>query len=168
VEITEKEFAVINEIHNNHMPDQRTIATRTGISLGMTNLIIKRLINKGYIKAKQLNPRKIQYLLTPKGFGEKAKKSYNFTLRTIETVKTMKERIQQLILTESGKGTSDFIISGSGDLADIVELAFKNIENKDIKYIHTCGQDKVFLIPGRNENSQGIDVMIYLSDYNHL
>ena len=81
--VSEKEFAVINEISNNHLPDQRTIADRAGISLGMTNLIIKRLIGKGYIKAKQLDKRKIQYLITPKGFSEKANKSYNFALKTI-------------------------------------------------------------------------------------
>ena len=71
--ISEKEYAIIREIHKNHIPDQRTLATRTGISLGMTNIIIKKLIKKGYIKAKQLNQKKIQYILTPKGFTEKAR-----------------------------------------------------------------------------------------------
>ncbi len=43
----------------------------------------KNAIKKGYVKALQLNRRKIQYMLTPKGFSEKAKKSYSYTVRTI-------------------------------------------------------------------------------------
>ena len=49
IEVSEKEFAVIQEIHKNEMPDQRMIAHKTGISLGMTNMIIQRLIERGYI-----------------------------------------------------------------------------------------------------------------------
>jgi DNA-binding MarR family transcriptional regulator len=168
MEISEKELAVINEIHNNHLPDQRTIASLTGISLGLTNLIIKRLIKKGYVKAKQLNTRKIQYILTPEGFGEKAKKSYTYTLKTIDTFKKLKEDMQKLIISECKKGTSDFIISGRGELADILELAFKNIKKKNIKYIHIKGQDKVLLIPGRNTHNNEIDVLTYLSGINHF
>ena len=97
MEITEKEFAVIKEISGNHLPDQRTISHRTGISLGLTNLIIKRLITKGYIKATQLNRKKIQYMLTPKGFSEKADKSYRFALKTITHFRMLKDNIQNIL-----------------------------------------------------------------------
>ena len=46
-EISEKEFAVIREISINRFPNQRTIATKTGFSLGLTNLIIKKLVKTG-------------------------------------------------------------------------------------------------------------------------
>src|SRR5271157_2861065 len=133
--VSEKEFAVINEIFNNHLPDQRTIASRAGISLGLTNLIIKRLIGKGYVKAKQLNKKKIQYLLTPKGFSEKASKSYNFTLKTIEMLKSVRERIQGLLQQKYNEGFSEFTISGVGDILHLCELAIKQLNKGDIKYI---------------------------------
>ena len=126
MEISEKEFAVIREISNNHLPDQRTIATRTGISLGLTNLIMKRLVKMGYVKAKQLTSKKIQYILTPIGFKEKAKKSYNFTLKTINTVKTMREAIQGLIVKRNKAGITNFEIHGDSELADIAEIALNN------------------------------------------
>ncbi|MCB4790641.1 MAG: hypothetical protein LHV68_02020 [Elusimicrobia bacterium] len=164
MEISEKELAVINQIANNHMPDQRSIATNTGISLGLTNLIIKKLINKGCIKAKQLSSKKIQYLLTPQGFSEKAKKSYNFTVQTISSLKSMREKIQRLIITECQKGITEFIISGDGEVSDVVELAFKNIKNTNFNYSKVNGQDKVVLIVKNNNDKREIDVVSYLSE----
>jgi len=134
LEISEKEFAVIREIHNNHLPDQRTIAIRSGISLGLTNLIIKKLIKKGYIKAKQLNQKKIQYILTPKGFTEKAKKSYHFTLKTIGLFKTLREKLQEYIVSECRKGAEEFVVSGNGELVEMMEFAFENIPNQNVKF----------------------------------
>ncbi len=132
--INEKEFAVIREISNNHLPAQRTIASNTGMSLGLTNLIIKRLINKGYVKAKQLDKKKIQYMLTPKGFSEKAQKSYNFTLKTINLLQSARERIQELLVKKSKEGCDNFVIRGSGDIIDIIELAFKKLSDLQINY----------------------------------
>jgi DNA-binding MarR family transcriptional regulator len=163
MEISEKEFAVIREISNNHLPDQRAIAHRTGISLGLTNLIIKRLIKQGYVKAKQLDRKKIQYILTAKGFSEKAKKSYNFTLKTIGVLKQFREKLQERILEESKKGDREFILSGTDELSDIVELAFKNMNNNAIKltrtYLDASGENKTELTVHTKENDYTIDII---------
>lgn len=133
---SEKEFAVIKEISDNSdaYRDQRIIARNTGISLGLTNLIIKQLITKGYVKALQLNRRKIQYLLTPKGFSEKARKSYNYTVKTINLFKSVKEKLQELIVNKYNSGNREFYIVGRGELTDMIELAILNSNITDLKY----------------------------------
>lgn len=170
MEISEKEFAVIREISGNHSPDQRTIAIRAGISLGLTNLIIKHLIGKGYIKSKQLNRKKIQYILTPKGFAEKAKKSYNFALKTINLLKTMREKIQELVIDEYSNGSNHFTISGNHELSDLTDVAVKNLNNPDIKYsidkIHSNndGATLTFIRASKtNKTKHHIDLISYLS-----
>jgi len=169
--ISEKEFAVIREISNNHLPDQRTIAIRTGISLGLTNLLIKRLIKKGYIKAKQLNQKKIQYLLTPQGFTEKAKKSYHFTMKTIHLFKNIKEKIQALILEEYKKGACRFCITGGNELADIAEFAANQLKDANINCTRlkdtATDENIASLIIESLENGStkhSIDLMNYLSE----
>ena len=82
-EINERELRVIEEVSRDKNLTQRKISHSLGLSLGTTNLILKKLVSKGYIKMRQLNRRKIQYILTPKGFAEKVKKSYRFFLKTI-------------------------------------------------------------------------------------
>jgi len=131
--ITDKEFAVIREISNHQQPTQRHIAEKAGISLGLTNLIIKRLIKKGYIKIREVPPRTIMYMLTPKGLAEKTKKSYHFTLRTINSIRTIKENIQDLITREYAQGAREFTISGAGELAVLVEIVFRGLNLKNIR-----------------------------------
>jgi len=157
-EINEKELAVIREISNNNLPDQRTISKNTGISLGLTNLIIKRLIKKGYIKILQLNKRKIQYILTPKGFTEKAKKSYNYTIKTINLLKLMKEKIKELIIQLYNEGNREFVIIGNNELASIIELSFKEINLSDLKYNKSYNKNNLI-----KKNSKNI---IFLTDTN--
>ena len=173
MQISEKEFTILKEISNNHQPNQRLIAERTGISLGLTNFIIKRLVKKGYVKASQLDARKVQYLLTPKGFSEKLKKSYNYTLKTINLVKSIKEKIQELIITEYNKGKKEFIIRGKSELADITEIAFRTIALEGIKYYRMDGNDipknnnyVILTVDNKISNKNCINLIKYLSESN--
>jgi len=138
IPIGEREHIVIEEISRNYNITQRKISKNLGISLGMTNLILKRLTGKGYIKVKQLSGKKVRYILTPKGFAEKAKKSYRFILKTIDSLRNIKGGIQKLIMKEYEKGEREFVICGIGELATIAEIALRDLGLKDVKvkYVH--------------------------------
>ena len=132
--IGERELRIIEEISQDKNLTQRKISHRLGLSLGMTNIILKRLASKGYIKVKGLNRRKVQYILTPKGFAEKTKKSYRYFLKTIHSLQEMKKKIQRLILMEYEQGKTHFVILGEGELADIVELSLKGLNKSELEY----------------------------------
>ncbi len=53
---------------------QRELARAVGMSLGMTNALLKRLAAKGFITMKKANSRKIQYVITPEGMQEAARR----------------------------------------------------------------------------------------------
>ena len=132
--IGERELRIIEEISQDKNLTQRKISHRLGLSLGMTNIILKRLVNKGYIKVRGLDRRKVQYILTPKGFAEKTKKSYRYFLKTIYSLQEMKKKIQHLVLTEYEKDETHFVILGEGELADIVELSLKGLNKSELEY----------------------------------
>lgn len=53
-------------------------------------------------------------------------------------LKTIKEKIQNLILEFHRKGIKQFIIVGNNEIADITEIAFKTISNSDkISYFNS-------------------------------
>lgn len=173
-EIKERELRVIEEVARDRNLTQRKMSHRLGLSLGTTNLILKKLTSKGYIKMRQLNRKKIQYILTSKGFTEKVKKSYWFFLRTLHSVKTMRRKIQDLILTEYQKGKTHFIIFGDGELADIIEMSLRNLNINDLEYrrastleeIHD--QDATILLAQAKDNlkdndGRWIDVLASIS-----
>lgn len=132
--IGERELKIIEEISQDKNLTQRKISHKLGLSLGITNLILKRLASKGYIKVKGLDRRKVQYILTPKGFTEKAKESYRYFLKTIHSLQEMKKKIQRLILMEYEKGKAHFVILGDNELADIVELSLKGLNKNGLEY----------------------------------
>lgn len=132
--ISERELKIIEEINRDKNLTQRKISHRLGLSLGMTNIILKRLASKGYIKVKGLNRKKVQYILTLKGFAEKTKRSYRYFLKTIHSFQEMKKKIQRLILMEYEQGKTHFVILGEGDLADIVELSLKGLNKSELEY----------------------------------
>lgn len=156
-EISEKEFAVIHEIANNHKPNQRDIAQRTGLSLGLTNLIIKRLVRKGCIKILQLNGRKIEYLLTPKGFSEKTKKSYKYAIKTIRQIKSMNEEIRKILVKAYREGKREFLIIGDNEFAHLIEGVIKDMDLEGVKYEISNMQNG-----SGDENSK----MVLVTDFN--
>ena len=89
-------LAVLRHLENKQLVSQRELSQDLGISLGKINFILKALINKGAIKAKNFrnNKNKIAYAyyLTSEGFNEKAKLTINFFKRkNIEYNKLKKE-----------------------------------------------------------------------------
>ena len=52
----EYEYEVLTHLQNHELTTQRKIATRTGLSLGAVNLLLKRMVRKGLIKVEKLTP----------------------------------------------------------------------------------------------------------------
>ena len=170
--IEDHEFKIIDEIGKDLNTTQRKISRQIGLSLGMTNLIMKRLIAKGYIKVRGLNRRNVQYILTPRGFAEKVKKTHRYLLRTIETLKTVKEKIQDTVLGYYEKGERNFTILGKGELANIVEISLRDLRKGDLQYwrVRTPkeinSKDSIILLADRNirkRNNRYLNILEVIS-----
>ncbi len=133
-EVSEKELKIIEEIAKNKAITQRELSKLSGLSLGMVNITLKKLIKRGYVKARRMNKRSLEYILTPKGFSEKAKKSYKYFWATLTSLRKIKEKIQSLVLQEYSKGARKFVVLGNGELADIVEISLRKIPFDDLKF----------------------------------
>jgi len=166
------EFKIIDEIGKDLNTTQRKISHQIGLSLGMTNIIMKRLIAKGYVKVKGLNRRNVQYILTPRGFAEKVKKTHRYLLRIIETLKTVKEKIQDTVLEYYEKGERNFTILGKGELADIVEISLRDLRKGDLQYwrVRTPkeinSKDSIILLADRNirkRNNRYLNILEVIS-----
>lgn len=111
---------------------QRDIAKIAGISLGMTNIIIKRLINKGLVKAKKLTNRSLRYLLTPSGIEVIKSRSNNYLKRTIKNIILFRDAIDLIIDDIKKTGVEELVIEGDSDYLFLVEYSClkRNIEIK--------------------------------------
>ena len=132
--LDEREFELINIVGAEIGANQRRLSRLMDLSLGMTNMLIRRLIAKGFIRIEQLNKRKVQYLLTPQGFAEKMRKSVNYTLKTINSIGLIKARVQAILLDLHKDGTRDFFIVGKSDLSILIEMVAKEFPLQDCSF----------------------------------
>ncbi|MFH1618527.1 MAG: winged helix-turn-helix transcriptional regulator [bacterium] len=106
---------------------QRALAAASGFSLGLTNAILRRLVRTGYIKIQSLSPRKMSYMLTPKGLSEKTRRSCDYIVNTIKSFRTCLGRVKGVIGGEIAAGKRHFIIIGDGNIAELTELALREL-----------------------------------------
>lgn len=134
--LNEREFELVNIVGAQMADSQRDLSRQLNMSLGMTNMLIKRLVTKGYIRIQQLNSRKVQYLLTPKGFSEKMRKSVKYTLKTINSISLIKERLKVILKDLHVAGTRRFYVVGKSDLAYLIDIVIKEEHLADCQVIH--------------------------------
>lgn len=119
--LNEREFELVNIVGAQLAASQRELSRQMNLSLGMTNMLLRRLVTKGYIRIKQLNSRKVGYFLTPKGFAEKMRKSVKYTLKTINSIGLIKKQLLDILGVLYTKGHRKFYILGDSDFAELVE-----------------------------------------------
>jgi DNA-binding MarR family transcriptional regulator len=160
--LDEREFELINIIGAELVPNQRDISRQMDLSLGMTNMLIHRLLTKGYIRIKQLNKKKVEYILTPKGFAEKMQKSIKYTMKTINSIGLIKKTLADILTKAYEAGHRKFYILGESDLAGLIEIVLKENFNEAYEVMHVseitsvlsdgvvlvCREDVVVDVPG--------------------
>jgi DNA-binding MarR family transcriptional regulator len=132
----EREFELINIIGGELGANQRDLSRQMELSLGMTNMLIRRMLSKGYIRIKQLNKNKVEYLLTPKGFAEKMQKSVNYTMKTINSIGLIKRRLSEVLSAAWQEGHRKFYILGDSDLAGLIEIVLKEQFKSGYEIVH--------------------------------
>ncbi len=118
----EKELVILESIyqHDDNVR-QRELAEIVGMSLGMTNAVLKRLVQKGFLTIRKINNRNILYAVTPKGVEQITKKSYKYVKRTIKHIVDYKLIIEELIQSIKNNGYSNLVIVGRSDIYFIIE-----------------------------------------------
>lgn len=132
--VNEREFELINIIGSNLDINQRELSSRLSLSLGMTNVLIRRMVAKGYIRISQLNHRKVKYLLTPKGFAEKVNKTIKYTLKTIHSMNLIKDVLKGIIDRYYKAGQRDFWMIGQADIVALIVMILREDDFKEAKF----------------------------------
>lgn len=145
----DKEHRLLDVLARDGGLSQRQVAKETGLSLGMVNLILRRLVKTGAIKVVNLNGRTARYLLTPAGAAEKTRRAYEYLHRTMDTFRDLRARIEGLIAELHADGVREFLIHGEGEVADIAEFCLSHTTLADVSYRRMNGEPPVETLPSR-------------------
>jgi len=105
---------------------QRTLASRLGMALGLTNLYLKRLVRKGYVKCVTVSPNRLVYSLTPKGLARKARLTYEFMKYSLDFYRDARQHLRRN-LVDAVAEKKRVAIFGTGDAAELVFLLVREM-----------------------------------------
>ncbi len=126
----ERELEILTAIAEGDSTTQRALAARLGVALGLTNLYLKRLIKKGYVKVvdfprKPAARKRLRYLLTTRGIAEKSRLTYDHMVYSLNlygrTRQTLRESLSQL----PRAGMKRVALYGTGEAAELAYLTLK-------------------------------------------
>lgn len=93
-------LGLLKKLEANPNYTQRELSKEMGVSLGKVNYCLKKLVEKGLVKLSNFssNPNKVGYIyiLTPQGFEEKARLTFEFLKIKLEEYELLKDEINLL------------------------------------------------------------------------
>ena len=141
---------------------QRTLATRLGIALGLTNLYLKRLIRKGYVKCVTVAPNRLVYSLTPRGVMRKARLTYEFMKYSLDFYRDARQHLRRS-LVQAVAQRRRIAVYGTGDAAELVFLLIREM-GLELVAVFDGASDRPFLghpvLPIERHGEVAYDVMV--------
>ena len=130
---------ILEKVDNDVVPSQRDLARDLNISLGLVNSFIKRLVKKGYFKARHVPKNRMRYFLTPKGASEKTRLTYEYIQHSYNFYKEARQKLRDLYTGLERRDVSSIVFYGAGDLA---EIAYLSLQETNIKLVAVVDDEK--------------------------
>ena len=121
-------LTLFNTVESSPEINQRQLAQELDVSLGLTNTYFQRVLKKGWVRAKQVKPRRWLYFLTPQGALEKSRLSLSYMHRTLDSFRELKRKGDEHLHILSNKGVSGIHLCGEDDLAEVLSFCFSGFE----------------------------------------
>ena len=121
-------LTLFNTVESRPEVNQRQLARELDVSLGLTNTYFQRVLKKGWIRAKQVKPRRWLYFLTPQGALEKSRLSLSYLHRTLDSFRELKIKGDEHLRILSEKGVSGIHLCGEEDLTEVLSFCFSGFE----------------------------------------
>ena len=117
-----RELLVLEQIESDPDVNQATLAAQLGVAVGTANILVKNLIDKGYVKAKRAQRKKLRYIITPKGIAHRAELTVNYIENSLRLYRRTRKQVKELLIEVRAMGYDSVRIVGDGDIGEICRL----------------------------------------------
>ncbi len=122
-----RELKILERLENNGYLTQRELSKEVGIALGLVNHLLKKMVKKGWIKIKNIDAKKIRYLITPEGAREKSSLLYKRVESTIHFYLEAKRVIRDKVVHLKNDGVKDVSIYGINHISEVLFIVLKEL-----------------------------------------
>ena len=114
---------VLASIERGEVVTQAALTRRIGVSIGLVNALLRRAINKGYVKTRQVPYKRYAYYLTPRGFSEKSRLVAQYLDWSLHLFRVARSEYADILGDARRANMTRIVLVGGGDLAEIAVLA---------------------------------------------
>jgi DNA-binding MarR family transcriptional regulator len=139
-----RDLKLLEAVSQDSRVTQRSLATKLGIALGLTNIYLKRLVHKGYIKCVNVQANRISYLITPRGIAEKARLTYEFMEYSLHLYSEVRQHLRA-VLQECAAADRRVAIYGRGEAAELAYLSLKEYGLEPVAIFDGANASEFFL-----------------------
>ncbi len=132
--ISERELVLLEQIEQNPDINQASLASQLGVAVGTVNWHLKRMIDKGYVKVRRLERKKLRYLITPEGISLRAKLTVDYIRTSFRMYRLVRERMVEVLAEVKLAGYHQVILHGDGEIAEVCQLTCLEQEIEVLKY----------------------------------
>ena len=120
-----RSFLLLDEISRNNELTQRDLSKKLGVALGLINSYIKNLASKGYITVSNIPKKRYKYYLTPSGFAEKTRLTYQHLQNFTNLYRTARRDFHTLFNSIRNGHAKRIVFCGVDEVTEIAYLSLK-------------------------------------------
>lgn len=125
-----RSLQLLDEISKNNELTQRDLSRKLGVALGLINSYLKNLVSKGYITVSTIPRKRYTYYLTPHGFTEKTRLTYQHLQNFTSLYRVARRDFRNLF--EKLRSTSPRRIAFCG-IDEVTEIAYLSLKEAGLE-----------------------------------
>lgn len=140
----DRELILLEQIANDPDINQSTLAEKLDVAVGTVNWHLKRLVSKGYVKAKRAQRKKLRYIITPEGIALRAKLTVQYIENQMRLYRKTRQDVKNLLAEIREEGYTQVRITGESEIADVCQLTcleqgFEVLDDEDLPTLEVNG-----------------------------
>lgn len=129
---SQRELRLLTEVDEDPEVSQRELSRRVGIALGLTNMLVRNLAQKGYVRVSQAGWKRFIYTLTPAGVSRKLRLTIDYIQRFLGYYRSVRQNLREQLEPLGLNQESRIAIYGTGEFAELVYLGLKDFGIEEI------------------------------------
>ena len=125
---------MLSEVDDKPDVTQRQLSSTIGVALGLTNLLLKNLVQKGYVRVSKATWKRRLYTLTPEGFSRRLRLMTNYIQTVLDHYQNVRQTLRDQLEPLALNSESRVAVYGTGQFAELVYLGLKEIGVEEIDF----------------------------------
>lgn len=118
-----RELRLLTEMERTPQTTQRSLSRRVGVGLGVTNLLLRGLAHRGYVRVTRAGWRSWVYTLTPAGISRKVRLTGSYIQRVLSDYADIRQTLSEELERVGVTAKSRVALYGVGEFAELTYLA---------------------------------------------